>query len=65
MCLILLAWHAHPDFPCVLAANRDEFHERPTAPAEWWPGAAGILAGRDLREGGTWLALPATEALRR
>ena len=57
MCLILLAWHAHPDFPCVLAANRDEFHERPTAPAEWWPGAAGILAGRDLREGGTWLGV--------
>lgn len=57
MCLILLAWRAHPDFPCVLAANRDEFHDRPTAAADWWPGGAGILAGRDLREGGTWLGV--------
>jgi uncharacterized protein with NRDE domain len=57
MCLILLAWHGHPDFPCVLAANRDEFHKRPTAPAAWWAGDAGILAGRDLTAGGTWLGV--------
>jgi uncharacterized protein with NRDE domain len=57
MCLILLAWHAHPRFPCVLAANRDEFHDRATAPAEWWPSQAGILAGRDLHAGGTWLGV--------
>jgi uncharacterized protein with NRDE domain len=57
MCLILLAWHGHPDFTCVLAANRDEFHKRPTAPAAWWAGGAGILAGRDLSAGGTWLGV--------
>ncbi len=57
MCLILLAWRVHPRFPCVLAANRDEFHERATAAAEWWPGSAGILAGRDLHAGGTWLGV--------
>jgi uncharacterized protein with NRDE domain len=57
MCLILLAWRVHPRFPCVLAANRDEFHDRATAPAEWWPGEAGILAGRDLHAGGTWLGV--------
>lgn len=57
MCLILLAWRAHPDFPCVLAANRDEFHDRPSAPADWWGGDARILAGRDLRDGGTWLGV--------
>jgi uncharacterized protein with NRDE domain len=57
MCLILLAWRVHPRFPCVLAANRDEFHERATAPAEWWPGKARILAGRDLHAGGTWLGV--------
>jgi uncharacterized protein with NRDE domain len=57
MCLILLAWRAHPRFPCVLAANRDEFHDRASAAAEWWPGATGILAGRDLHAGGTWLGV--------
>jgi uncharacterized protein with NRDE domain len=57
MCLILLAWRVHPRFPCVLAANRDEFHDRATAAAEWWPGEAGILAGRDLHAGGTWLGV--------
>ena len=57
MCLILLAWGVHPRFPCVLAANRDEFHDRATAAAAWWPGNAGILAGRDLHAGGTWLGV--------
>jgi uncharacterized protein with NRDE domain len=57
MCLILLAWRVHPRFPCVLAANRDEFHDRATAAAEWWPGEAGIVAGRDLHAGGTWLGV--------
>ncbi len=57
MCLILLAWQVHPKFPCVLAANRDEFHERPTRSAEWWTDHEGMLAGRDLKEGGTWLGV--------
>jgi uncharacterized protein with NRDE domain len=57
MCLILLAWRVHPDFPCVLAANRDEFHDRASAAADWWPGPPGILAGRDLKAGGTWLGV--------
>jgi uncharacterized protein with NRDE domain len=57
MCLILLAWRVHPRFPCVLAANRDEFHDRAAAAAEWWPAEAGILAGRDLHAGGTWLGV--------
>ncbi len=57
MCLILLAWHVHAEFPCVLAANRDEFHERPTERAHWWPGRPDILAGRDLSAGGTWLGV--------
>ncbi|MGA2778840.1 MAG: NRDE family protein [Steroidobacteraceae bacterium] len=57
MCLILLAWRVHPEFPCVLAANRDESHDRPTSAADWWHDPAGILAGRDLKEGGTWLGM--------
>ena len=63
MCLLVVAWQAHSRYRLVVAANRDEFHERPTAPmAKWPPGPSGpppydILAGRDLRANGTWLAL--------
>ena len=55
MCLALLAQDAHPRFAIVIAANRDEHHARPAAPAAWW--AEGILAGRDLEAGGTWLGV--------
>lgn len=57
MCLILFAWQAHPDYPLVVAANRDEWRERPAAPANWWDDAPDILAGRDLEAGGTWLGV--------
>jgi uncharacterized protein with NRDE domain len=57
MCLILFAIDTHPDYPLVLAANRDEFFDRPTAPCAAWQDEKGILAGRDLREGGTWLGV--------
>lgn len=57
MCLLLLALDAHPDYALVLAANRDEFYERPTAPAAFWQEFPDVLAGRDLRAGGTWLGL--------
>ena len=60
MCLVLLVWRVHPLYPCLLAANRDEFHARPTAAAEWWPDRPRILAGRDLEAGGTWLGLTRT-----
>lgn len=59
MCLILLAWRSSVEYPCVLAANRDEFHSRPAAAAHWWPGGL-ILAGRDLKAGGTWLGVTRT-----
>ena len=55
MCLALIAFAAHPRYSLVLAANRDEFHARAAAPAAWWD--VGFLAGRDLKEGGTWLAV--------
>ncbi|HEY2276064.1 MAG TPA: NRDE family protein [Steroidobacteraceae bacterium] len=57
MCLLVLAWAAHPRYRLVVAANRDEYHERPAAPLAKWPGPPGILAGRDLRAAGTWLGL--------
>lgn len=59
MCLLVLAWQAHPRYRLIVAANRDEFHERPAAPLAQWTGAAGIIAGRDLRAGGTWLGVDA------
>ncbi|MFT7724233.1 MAG: NRDE family protein [Roseateles sp.] len=57
MCLAAFALAAHPRFPLVIAANRDEFFARPAAPMAWWPDRPGVLAGRDLEAGGTWFGL--------
>ncbi len=57
MCLIVLAWRAHPEFPLIVAANRDEFHGRPAAPAAFWEDHPEILAGRDLEARGTWMGV--------
>jgi len=54
MCLLLLAKSVRSDYPLILAANRDEFFERPTASARFWPEDTEVLAGRDERSGGTW-----------
>jgi uncharacterized protein with NRDE domain len=57
MCLLVLAWRMHPRYRLIVAANRDEYHERPAAPLARWGEPPGILAGRDLRAGGSWLAV--------
>jgi len=57
MCLLVVAWRSHPRYRLVVAGNRDEFHDRPTAALGWWSDAPDVLGGRDLRAGGTWLAL--------
>ena len=57
MCLLVVAWLSHPRYRLVVAGNRDEFHDRPAAPLGWWADEPGILAGRDLRAGGTWLGV--------
>jgi uncharacterized protein with NRDE domain len=57
MCLIVLAWRAAEAFPLVVAANRDEWRERPAEPARWWPDHPELLAGRDLQAGGTWMGI--------
>jgi uncharacterized protein with NRDE domain len=57
MCLLVLAWQAHPHYRLVVAANRDEFHERPAAPMARWPPPGDLIAGRDLRAQGTWLGI--------
>ena len=57
MCLLVLAWHAHPRYRLVVAANRDEYHARAAAPLGRWAPPADLIAGRDLRAGGTWLGV--------
>jgi uncharacterized protein with NRDE domain len=57
MCLVLIALNSHPDYSLIVAANRDEFYDRPTAPAAFWADAPSVLAGRDLKAGGTWLGI--------
>lgn len=57
MCLILLAWRAHPALTLAVAANRDEFHGRPAAPAAFWADRPSLLGGRDLEAMGTWMGI--------
>ena len=57
MCMILFAQGVHPEFPLIVAANRDEFHARPAAPAAFYRDAPGVVAGRDLEAGGTWMGM--------
>ena len=57
MCLITLAHRCHPDYPLLVAANRDEFYRRPTAAARFWAEEPRLLAGRDLEAGGTWMGI--------
>lgn len=57
MCMILFAYDCHPTYQLVVAANRDEFYNRPTSAAEFWKDNPDILAGRDLQEGGSWMGI--------
>lgn len=59
MCVAALAWDAHPDWLLVCAGNRDELHARPAVPLARWQDGSGIIAGRDLTGGGTWLGVTA------
>ncbi|MET3697894.1 uncharacterized protein with NRDE domain [Bacillus oleivorans] len=60
MCLILFAYRSHPKYKLIMAANRDEFYKRPTAPAHFWEDEPHILAGRDLEKLGTWMGVTRT-----
>jgi len=57
MCLIFLSFNQHPDYPLIIAANRDEFYNRPAKPIDLWPEYPNVLAGKDLTGGGTWLGV--------
>lgn len=55
MCLLALVWQQSPDYPLLLAGNRDEFHQRPTLAADFWPEHPNRVGGRDQEAGGSWL----------
>lgn len=57
MCLIFISLNQHPSYPLLVAGNRDEFYNRPTQPADYWPDYPYVLGGRDLEAGGTWLGV--------
>jgi uncharacterized protein with NRDE domain len=57
MCLIAFAYNVHPFYRLILAANRDEFYERPSALADFWEDYPHVLSGRDLKNKGTWLGI--------
>lgn len=57
MCVLAVAWNAHPRWRLVLIGNRDEYHARPAAALARWQDKPAILAGRDLQSGGTWLGI--------
>jgi uncharacterized protein with NRDE domain len=63
MCLLVLSIDKHERYRLVFAGNRDEFHARPAEPAHWWLDPPGILGGRDLEAGGTWLGVTRTGRL--
>src|SRR5262249_28732879 len=57
MCLLLIAFDSHPDYTLIVAANRDEFYDRPSTAAAFWADAPWVVGGRDLKAGGTWLGI--------
>ncbi|MBW3566841.1 MAG: NRDE family protein [Proteobacteria bacterium] len=57
MCLLAFSWNNHPRYRFVFAGNRDEFHARPAAAADWWPESPDVIGGRDLEAGGSWLGV--------
>lgn len=63
MCLAVIAYEFISDWPLVIVANRDEFHDRPAAPMQVWKDRPHILAGRDMRAGGTWFGMNSRGAI--
>lgn len=57
MCVLALAWQAHPRWQLIVAGNRDEYHSRPAAPLARWDDDPRLIAGRDLQSGGTWMGV--------
>ena len=60
MCFVLVALQAHPRYSLILLANRDEFYDRPAEPMHQWDEHDGLIAGKDLKNGGTWMGVDKT-----
>ncbi len=60
MCMVLWAHNCHPEYKLVVAANRDEFYQRPTLPASFWSDNPHLLGGKDILHGGTWMGITTT-----
>ncbi|MCC2607307.1 NRDE family protein [Planctobacterium marinum] len=57
MCILFIAVKQHPNYPLIIAANRDEFYQRPTSESHFWEKCPDLLAGQDLEAGGTWMGV--------
>ncbi|OQX63901.1 MAG: hypothetical protein B5M56_01260 [Desulfococcus sp. 4484_241] len=57
MCIVFIANRCRPDYPLIIAANRDEFYDRPASPLDFWEDYPQVAAGRDMEAGGTWLGI--------
>ncbi|WP_100641211.1 NRDE family protein [Alteromonas facilis] len=57
MCILFIAVNKHPKYPLIIAANRDEFHKRPTQQSQFWESAPDVLGGIDMEAGGTWMGV--------
>lgn len=60
MCLLIAGYRIHPHYPLIIAANREEAYGRPTRVAHWWEDIPGVLGGRDLEAGGSWMGVSAS-----
>lgn len=60
MCILFIAINQHPEYPLIVCANRDEFHQRPTQAMHWWENES-LFAGKDLQAGGTWFGVNANK----
>ncbi|MGQ4810414.1 hypothetical protein NKDENANG_03880 [Candidatus Entotheonellaceae bacterium PAL068K] len=59
MCILMVAYRRVRAYPIVLAANRDEFLDRPAQEPDLLGSYPAIWGGRDVRVGGTWLGVNA------
>jgi uncharacterized protein with NRDE domain len=63
MCTLAVYRGVCERYPLVVAANRDELLARPAAPPARLQDPAGVVAGRDLEAGGTWLGARVDDGL--
>jgi uncharacterized protein with NRDE domain len=57
MCTLAIFFNFFDGYPLLVAANRDEHYDRPASPPGLIATAPAVMAGKDLRAGGTWLGV--------